>query len=233
MSAPVVPVDAAPVAPAEPVAAPVFAAPLPVAPVVPPNAQVAPPKPGDGLPDDAEALKAEILRLRGENAKDRTNTKAAAAKEAAEKATADLTQQLGRALGLIKDDAAPVSVEELQTQFANKETSYQSRIRELTIDKYLTSALTSAEAAPWARDAVIGSGALAGLDPDAEDFATQLQAKVTEYITKYPQLKATPAPVVPQVGASGGDFTGATPAPPGGAQSIDEIRAERAKRRAG
>ncbi|SNS43573.1 hypothetical protein SAMN06309944_0246 [Micrococcales bacterium KH10] len=58
---------------------------------------------GDNLPDDPAALKAEIARLRKENAGDRT----AAKTKAAEDAQAALTQQIGKALGLIKDDETP------------------------------------------------------------------------------------------------------------------------------
>ncbi|WP_276670278.1 hypothetical protein [Schaalia cardiffensis] len=57
-------------------------------------------KPADGLPDDITQLKDIIHKLRGENAKDRTEAKT----KAAEQARTDLTQQIGRALGLITDD---------------------------------------------------------------------------------------------------------------------------------
>lgn len=60
-------------------------------------------KPTDGLPDDITQLKDIIHKLRGENAKDRTEAKT----RAAEQARTDLTQQIGRALGLITDDETP------------------------------------------------------------------------------------------------------------------------------
>ena len=54
----------------------------------------------DGLPTDPEQLQNMVRALRKENAKDRT----AAKQKAADDAQASLVQQIGKALGLIKDD---------------------------------------------------------------------------------------------------------------------------------
>ena len=58
------------------------------------------PKTPDGLPTDPEQLQNMVRALRKENAKDRT----AAKQKAADDAQASLVQQIGKALGLIKDE---------------------------------------------------------------------------------------------------------------------------------
>lgn len=79
-------------------------------PVEPPVATATPPAPVEPKPteppksdpwDDPTAAKAEIERLRRENAKDRTNAKA----QAAEDARKDLAQTISKALGIVEDGA--------------------------------------------------------------------------------------------------------------------------------
>lgn len=75
---------------------------------------------GDALPDDPEKLKEMIHKLNGENAKARTDAKT----RAADQAKTDLVQQLGKALGLIKDDDPKQTVEDLTAQLtAQQETA--------------------------------------------------------------------------------------------------------------
>lgn len=238
----------APAAPAQPPAAPAQqppAQPAAAPPVVPPGATVAgqpgaaqAPQVPTWYADGPEAAQAYVDRVVREAAGHRTakneleqNMQAAIA-AAVEKATADQAQAIGKAIGLIKDEAEQLTPEQLTqqaAQFADRETQYQKQIRELTMVNALSSALSGAH--PGAKDALIGSGKLADLDPSADDFADQLKTRVTQYLDANPYLKVT-TPVLPQAGSSGADFTGST-TPPGGAPSIDDLRAERAKRRAG
>ncbi len=238
--------------PAAPPAAPQFIAPPadpapaapPAAPVVPPGASVAPPASpaaGDALADATpERLREIIAELRRENAGARVARNAeqeqqtqAAITAAVEKAKTDaqteLAQTIGKALGLVKDEE-PVDPAKLTAQWAEKETGYQRQIRDLTVASALSAALSGTH--PGAKDALIGSGKLADLDPTATDFTAQLQARVAEYLEANPYFKVTTPAPLPPAGSSAADFTGSTP-PPGGAPSIDDLRAERAKRRAG
>lgn len=234
-----------PVPPAapEPTTPPVTPPPAPVVPpVVPPGATVAdqpPADPNDLASASPERLREMIAELRRENAGARVSRNAeqeqqtqAAIAAAVEKAKTDaqseLAQTIGKALGLVKDEE-PVDPSRLTAQWAEKETGYQKQIRELTVASALSAALAGTH--PGAKDALIGSGKLADLDPSATDFTTKLTAVVNDYLTANPYLKVT-APPPPPAGSSGADFTGSTP-PPGGAPSIDDLRAERAKRRAG
>lgn len=91
--------------------------------------------PGDGLPDDPAALKAEILKLRGENASSRTTAKA----KAAEEAESALIQKLGRTLGLIKDDET-LDPAKLTEQLTAAQTSQSEAARELSVFKTAASA---------------------------------------------------------------------------------------------
>nr|DAY45939.1 MAG TPA: hypothetical protein [Caudoviricetes sp.] len=70
------------------------------------------PKTPDGLPTDPEQLQNMVRALRKENAKDRT----AAKQKAADDAQASLVQQIGKALGLINDDADTPTPDDLTRQ---------------------------------------------------------------------------------------------------------------------
>lgn len=101
--------------PAEPAAEPV--APAVVAtqpePVAAEPARVADPAPVANPWEDPDAAKAEIERLRKENAKDRTTSKA----QAADEARTELAQTIGKALGLVKDEPIdPAKLTESLTQ---------------------------------------------------------------------------------------------------------------------
>lgn len=240
---------AAPAAPTEQSAAPTAAPAVPAAPaappVIPPGVAVAgqpgaaqAPQVPSWYADGPEAAQAYVDRVVREAASHRVSKNeleqqmATATAAAAEQATKDLTMAIGKAIGLVKDEAEQLTPEQLAqqaAQFAEREAGYQEQIRTLTIEKSLSTALSGTH--PGARDALLGSGKLKGLDPSAEDFETKLQTAVTEYLDAHPYFKVT-APPPPQAGSSGADFTGSTQ-PPGGAPSIDDLRAERAKRRAG
>jgi uncharacterized protein (DUF736 family) len=148
----------------------------PVAPTEPVTAPETPtaPEPVKDPWADPEVARAEIEKLRKENASARVNAKATAAEEA----RAQLTQEFGKILGLVKDDA-PVTPEHLTEQ--------------------LTSAQTAGDPA-----ALLDSRAfldkVAGIDPT--DSAA-LAAAISEATTSNPRFKVTQAAPV-----GGADFTG-------------------------
>lgn len=211
-------------------------------PVVPPGVTVAgtpsavqPPQVPSWYSDGPEAAQAYVDRVVREAAGHRvgkneieTNMQAAIEKAVSE-AQGQWTQNIGKALGLVQDQEQ-LTPEQAAEQFAAKETGYQKQIRDLTMAGALSTALSGTH--PGAKDALIGSGKLADLDPAAADFADQLKTRVAEYLDANPYLKVTTTAPLPQAGSSAADFTGST-TPPGGAPSIDDLRAERAKRRAG
>lgn len=77
---------------------------------------------------DPEAARAEIERLRKENAKDRTTAKETAANEARN----ELAQTIGKALGLIQEDT-PVDPAELTTQVAQSQAAARQAQIELAV----------------------------------------------------------------------------------------------------
>ena len=80
------------------------------------------PKTPDGLPTDPEQLQNMVRALRKENAKDRT----AAKQKAANDAQASLVQQIGKALGLIKDEDDTPSPDDLTRQLTAEQDAKRS-----------------------------------------------------------------------------------------------------------
>lgn len=80
------------------------------------------PKTADGLPTDPEQLQNMVRALRKENAKDRT----AAKQKAADAAQASLVQQIGKALGLIKDDDDTPTADDLTRQLTAEQDAKRS-----------------------------------------------------------------------------------------------------------
>src|SRR5690606_35142158 len=112
--------------------APTFVAPTPTAPADPPADDGKTPKGnGEGLPDDPDALKAMIADLRKENAASRTNAKAQAADEARQA----LVQELGKALGLVKDGEDAPKPEELTAQVQAAQQAAREAAIELAVFK--------------------------------------------------------------------------------------------------
>lgn len=158
--------------PNEPTPAPEATTPAPDAPQEPAAAAPEPPKPSAPQADakanpwdDPEAAKAEIERLRKENGAARTTAKA----QAAEAAKNELAQQIGKALGLIKDDepADPVKLTEQLTATATE--ARQAKV-----------ALAVYQAAP-----------VAGGDPSALLDSTSFLAKVNSLDPTDTQAVAT------------------------------------------
>jgi hypothetical protein len=179
---PEAPAATAPQTPApEPQAAPAAPPAPPEAPKPqPPAQQEQQPPASKNIWDDPEAAKAEIEKLRRENASERVNAKA----KAAEEAKTEFAQQIGKLLGLIKDDepADPAKLTEQLTA-----TQAQTRDVQLELNIYKAAA------------AVKGANAAALLD--SRSFMEQakqadpgaLDALIGQYLTQNPHLKAAPA----------------------------------------
>jgi hypothetical protein len=150
---------------------------------------------GDNLPDDPAALKTMIAELRRENASDRTGAK----QTAAEEARAEMAQQIGKALGLIKDDE-PADPAKLTEQL----TATQAQARQAAVELAVFRAAGSYQGDP---NALLDSRAfltkVADLDPTAADFAAKVDAAIKDAVTSNPKLKTVQA-----AGASGADHAG-------------------------
>lgn len=142
----------------------------------------------DWAKDPAAALKM-VTDLRAENARTRTSAKEAAAQEAREA----LLEQLG-----LKPKDTPVDPEQVKRDLASKDAT----IRDLQVKSALQDALAAASAKPVARAAVLGEGLLNDLDPSSATFQADVATRVSDYISKNPELKATTRQVP---SSSGGD----------------------------
>jgi hypothetical protein len=186
------------------------------------------PKPKPPVKKDEDPA-AELARLRKElkqaNA-DAAKARTTAKKNAAEEAKAELVQQMGRALGLIKDDKdeapdpAKLTAEIERATAAHRETAIELAI-------YRSAGKHGADP-----DALTDSrtflNSIKDLDPSDEGFAKAVNTAIKKAVDDNPKLKSAPA--APERTSS--DFNGGA----GGSsepQTIDEIRAARRKRRTG
>ncbi|WP_242882594.1 hypothetical protein [Actinomadura litoris] len=194
----------APAAPA-PALAPANPTP-PSAPGSPPATPApAPPAPGDvaSLPDWARKL---ITDARGEAAKTRTTAKQAAA----EQARAELTTQIGRALGLITDEDTAPDPAALTDQLVAAQNDARRRTIELAV--YQAAGRLGADP-----DAILDSRTFADsvsdLNPSDEAFTARLTERIAAALEANSRLRVPPPapapspPPVPQ--AAGGEFPGA------------------------
>lgn len=163
----------------------------------------------EDLPDWAQTL---VKDLRAENASARTNAKATAAQEARDA----LTQELGKALGLVKDDAGAPSVEDLTNQVATA----QAASRQAAIELAVYRAANQHDGDPAALlDSRAFLAKVTDLDPSAKDFADQIGEAIKEQVETNPKLKVSgPAP-----SRSGGELGGKHEHQPG--QSPAELAA--------
>ncbi|MBW5420277.1 hypothetical protein GKQ77_01660 [Streptomyces sp. BG9H] len=161
-------------------------------------------KGGDDLAATVKRLEKELAYARGEAGKART----AAKQQAADDAVKELTQQLGKALGFVKDDDTPPDPKALAEAIAQKDTTISEKESALRAK--------DVELAVWARadklqaraGALLDSrsfvSTLAELDPSEKGFTTALDSAIKDAV------KDNPAFAVQTAGKSGGDLSGAT-----------------------
>lgn len=159
-------------------------------------------KDGDDLSGTVKRLEKELAEARKDAGKARTDAK----KQAADDAVKALTQQLGKALGFVKDDAPP-DPKALAEAIAQKDTTITEK------DSVIRA--KDVELAVWARadkqsakaGALLDSRsfvkAIAELDPSAKGFTTALDDAIKAAVKENPAFAAA-APA----GKSGGDLSG-------------------------
>lgn len=148
----------------------------------PPKADPEPSKAPSNLWDDPVAAKAEIEKLRRENASSRTNAKATAADEARK----ELAQTIGKALGLVNDE--PVDPAELTKQL----TATQAQAKQAALELAIFKAAPDASVASALLDSRSFLAKVADIDPTD---ASALAEVVTDAVANIPALgKRTPAP---------------------------------------
>ncbi|NUS82973.1 MAG: hypothetical protein HOY75_09505 [Streptomyces sp.] len=167
-------------------------------------------------------LQKELKAANGDAAKARTTAK----KQAADEARNEIVQELGKALGLIKDDKdTPLDPAALKAQVEAATTAHRSTALELAVYRGAAKAGVDPDAITDSR-AFMAS--IKDLDPSDEGFAKAVQAAMKKAGEDNPKLKvAPPAPARTSSDHNGGGGTSSDP------DDIDTIRAERRKRRQG
>ncbi|MFC8491786.1 hypothetical protein ACFUJU_13485 [Streptomyces sp. NPDC057235] len=195
-----------------------------------PAPKPAPPK-GGKSGDDPAAQVARLTKELEDARKDAGKARTEAKRQAAEEAKASLVQELGKALGLVKDDdkdAAPPDPAKLTAEIERATAAHRQTATELAVFKGASKHGADPDSLTDSRAFM---SKLAKLDPNADDFNKKVGEAIKTAVADNPKLKA--AGQVSAASASG-EFTGGTGEPDtNGPQSIDDIRAARRKRRAG
>ncbi|MFE0517318.1 hypothetical protein [Streptomyces sp. NPDC058964] len=176
-----------------------------------------PPKKDDDPAAELERLRKELKQANADAAKARTTAK----KNAAEEAKAELVQQMGRALGLIKDDKdeapdpAKLTAEIERATEAHRETAVELAIYR-SAGKYGADPDALTDSRTFLKS-------IKGLNPNEDGFAKKVSDAIKKAVEANPKLKAaSQAPA-----RTSGDFSGSSEKP----ASKNTIEAQREARR--
>ncbi|MFE0808207.1 hypothetical protein ACFW34_12075 [Streptomyces sp. NPDC058848] len=166
---------------------------------------------------ELERLRKELRQANADAAKARTTAK----KNAAEEAKAELVQQMGKALGLVKDDKdeapdpAKLTAEIERTQKAHRETAIELAVFR-SAGKHGADASALTDSRSFLKS-------IADLDPSDEGFDKAVSAAIKAAVADNPKLKAaSQAPA-----RTSGDFSGSSEKP----VDKNSIEAQREARR--
>jgi hypothetical protein len=184
--------------------------------------------PASGGGDQPETFSREYVeKLRRENAAAREKAKTDAA-TAAEAAKTELTQSLGKALGLIKDDEPADPAKLIQQAQAEREAA----LKEARSTKVQLAVLRSVDKHDANADELLDTASflkkLDELDPTATDFSSQVDELIKGAVDSNP---ARFKRVQVASSAGGAQHTGETPPADPENQTVDDARAARQKRR--
>ncbi|MFJ3097356.1 hypothetical protein [Streptomyces hydrogenans] len=159
---------------------------------------------GDDQAATVKRLEKELADARKEAAKDRTTAK----QQAADEAVKALTEKLGKALGLVKDDVPPdpaalaKAIEQKDSALTERESALRAKDVELAVWARAEKAGAKASALLDSRSF---TRSLADLDPTAKGFTTALDDAIKAAVKDNPAF-AVQQPAV----RSGGDLSGGT-----------------------
>lgn len=171
---------------------------------------------GGGTEWDETKAKAEIARLRKENASARTQAK----KTAAEEARKALAEEIGKAIGLIEGDKAP-TVEELTKQLNTTSSGFREAQAELVVWRNASKLEVDVAALT---DSRAFTNAIKDLDPTSKTFVEDVKKAAQEAAEQNPRLKAAPG-----AGTAGTDHAGGSGEDTGGKSPEDVVKAALAR----
>lgn len=182
--------------------------------------------PGDVGGEDPAAKIARLERdLKSANA-EAAKARTAAKQQAADKARSEIVQELGKALGLVKDEDTPPDPAELKKQITSAQAAHRDTAVELAVFRAAGKHGADPEALTDSRTFL---SSIKDLDPSSSDFAKQVGEAIKQAVEDNPRLKAAgQAPAT-----TSGDFSGGTgeQPKPTGSTSVDDFRKTRRKRR--
>lgn len=159
---------------------------------------------GDDQAATVKRLEKELADARKEAAKDRTTAK----QQAADEAVKALTEKLGKALGLVKEDTPPDPAA-LAKAIAEKDTALTARDTALRAKNVELAVWARAEKAGAKASALLDSrsfvSTLGGLDPTDKGFTAALDAAIKEAVKDNVSFA-----VQKPAARSGGDLSGGT-----------------------
>ena len=164
-----------------------------------------------------DTAKAEIEKLRRENAAARTKAKADAAQEARDA----VVQEFGKALGFIKDGDDTPDPAALAT--AAQEATETARTAQVELAVYKAAGPLGADPDELLERRSIVAG-LTKLDPTADDFPDQVKALIKKAVTDNPKLLAQ----AQAAGASSPDHAGGSGEASTDDDSVEAFRKKRA-----
>lgn len=166
-------------------------------------------------------LQKELKQANADAGKARNTAK----KSAADEARNEIVQELGKALGLIKDDKdTPLDPAALKAQVESATAAHRSTALELAVYRGAGKAGVDPDAITDSRQFM---ASIKDLDPTDEGFAKAVTAAMKKAAEDNPKLKVAPVPKRTSSDFNGGGGTSSDP------EDIDTIRAERRKRRNG
>jgi hypothetical protein len=160
---------------------------------------------GDDLAATVKRLEKELADARRDAGKARTDAK----KQAADDAVKELTQQLGKALGFVKDDTPP-DPKALAEAIAQKDTTISERDAALRAKDVELAVWSRADKLQAKAGALLDSRAfvssIADLDPSDKGFTDALDKAIKSAVDGNKAAFA----VTPPAGKSGADLSGGT-----------------------
>ncbi|MFB7776917.1 hypothetical protein [Streptomyces bauhiniae] len=159
---------------------------------------------GDDLAATVKRLEKELAEARKDAGKARTDAK----KQAADDAVKALTQQLGKALGFVKDDTPPDpkaladAITQKDTALSQKDAALRAKEVELAVWARADKAKARAGALLDSRSFV---AAISELDPSDKGFTAALDKAIKDAVDENKAFASAPP-----AGKSGGDLSGGT-----------------------
>lgn len=131
---------------------------------------------------DAEAFKKKISKLNHENAKYRNE------RNAAREQLNDLVSKLAKISGNDTDD--DVSPEQALEKMRQERDSYATQLRALNIERDVTSIAQEKHTRTKLLLTLLkGEGKLAELNPESEDYRSQVERLIDDAVQEFPELK--------------------------------------------